>query len=80
MLGQNFGAGITSRELYQDAILMTSSYRQNCLWPALAKVSSEKAASLPNAAASNPLPLELRALAQLQLQRVLVHSFWKSND
>ena len=28
MLGQNFGAGKTSRELYQDAILMTSSYRQ----------------------------------------------------
>ena len=35
MLGQNFGAGITSRELYQGAILMTSSYRQKCLWPAL---------------------------------------------
>ena len=45
-----------------------------------AKISSEKAASLPNAAASNPLPFELRALAQLQLQRVLVHSSWKSND
>ena len=29
MLGQNFGASITSWELYQDAILMTSSYRQN---------------------------------------------------
>ena len=35
MLGQNFGARINSRELCQDAILMTSSYRQNCLWPAL---------------------------------------------
>ena len=35
MLGQNFGAGITSRELHQDAILMTSSYRQKCIWPAL---------------------------------------------
>ena len=34
---QNFGAGITFRGLYQDAILMTSSYRQNCLWPALMK-------------------------------------------
>ena len=33
MLGQNFGARINSRELCQDAILMTSSY--NCLWPAL---------------------------------------------
>ena len=35
MLGQNFGACINSRELCQDAILMTSSYTQNCLWPAL---------------------------------------------
>ena len=34
-LGQNFGAGISSQELCQDDILMTSSYRQNCLWPEL---------------------------------------------
>ena len=32
-LGQNFGAGISSQELCQDDILMTSSYGQNCLWP-----------------------------------------------
>lgn len=37
-----------------------------------AKISSEKAVSTLNAVASNSLPLELRALAQLQLQRELV--------
>ena len=35
ILGQNFGVDISSRELCQDAILMMSSYRQNCLWPGL---------------------------------------------
>ena len=42
MLGQNFGAGITSRELYQDAILMRSPYRQKCLWPALIAKCNEQ--------------------------------------
>lgn len=37
-----------------------------------AKISSEKAVSTLNAVVSNSLPLELRALAQLQLQRELV--------
>ena len=32
----------------------------------LANIYSEKAFSLPNAAASNPLPVELKALAQPQ--------------
>ena len=35
ILGQNFGVDISSRELCQDASLMMSSYRQNCLWPGL---------------------------------------------
>ena len=38
-LGQNFGAGISSQELCQDDILMTSSYRQNCLWPELTQLA-----------------------------------------
>ena len=39
ILGQNFGVNISSRELCQDAILMMSSYRQNCLWPGLIRVN-----------------------------------------
>ena len=35
----------------------------------LANISSGKAVCLPNAAANNPLPLDLRALDQLQHHR-----------
>ena len=35
ILGQKFGVDRSSRELCQDAILIMSSYRQNCLWPGL---------------------------------------------
>ena len=35
ILGQNFGVDVSSRELCQEAIVMMSSYRQNCLWPGL---------------------------------------------
>ena len=38
ILGQNFRVDISSRELCRDAILMMSSYRQNCLWPRLVKL------------------------------------------
>ena len=38
--GLNIGASRRSKELHQDAILMTSSYRQNCLWPSQLMASS----------------------------------------
>ena len=38
ILGQNFRVGISSRELCEDAILMTSSYRQNCFMARTAEI------------------------------------------
>ena len=57
---------IISIENYRSLSKQQQQQQQQSMPNMLANISSEKAVSLPKAAANNPLPLKIRTLAQPQ--------------